>query len=75
MQTTAGWSNLGGRARKFHYFESAKRGTMALCGRWMIWQQHIPLEVDTGKATGADCVACTRKLGREAAPMREEVRR
>lgn len=56
-----GWSDLGGLTRKLHYFPRAKRGTVALCGKWMIGREH-PLQAEVGKPSPDDCVACRRKL-------------
>lgn len=57
-----GWSDLGGMARKFHYFRDNKFMEPALCNKWAIQRQH-ELQPDIGgAATSDDCVACTRKL-------------
>lgn len=61
-ESTAGWSNLDGQARKFHYFLDNRRGTEALCNRWMIFDAH-ELEED-GDETVYDCALCRRKLNR-----------
>jgi hypothetical protein len=61
-----GWSDLGGMARKFHYFPDNVGGTLALCGKWGIMRTH-KLQPETGTKTPDDCVACTRRLrGKEA---------
>jgi hypothetical protein len=60
---TSGWSDLGGQARKFHYFPNNTGGTRALCGKWGIFRSH-ELQADEGCPTKDDCVACARKLGR-----------
>lgn len=59
MESNAGWSNLGGQSRKFHYFPDAAAGTRALCGKWAIFREH-PLEPDDGKSPD-DCAACRRR--------------
>ena len=56
-----GWSDLGGQARKFHYFPDSVAGTRALCGKWAIFREH-ELQPDGGKASSSDCIGCTRKL-------------
>lgn len=61
----AGWSNLGGQARKFHFFDDPEPGTRALCGKWEIFRRH-ELEPDTGNASPDDCAACRRKLDARA---------
>jgi hypothetical protein len=57
----AGWSDLGGQARKFHYFVSDEPGTQALCNKWAIGRKH-PLQPDGGKPSPDDCVACRRRF-------------
>jgi hypothetical protein len=56
-----GWSDLGGQARKYHYFPDMVAGTRALCGKWAIARSHS-LQPETGQPSPDDCKACTRKL-------------
>jgi hypothetical protein len=56
-----GWSDLGGMARKFHYFPDNEDGVRALCNKWMINRSH-PLQPETGQPSKDDCAACARKL-------------
>lgn len=60
-----GWSNMGGQARKFHYFDSNEPAAVALCGKWGIWRSHA-LQVDNGQPGPDDCVVCRRKLDKRA---------
>lgn len=68
---TSGWTDLGGQARKFHYFPEAVPSTRSFCGKWMLSPfinaakvQYWNLQPDEGQTTPGDCAACTRKLGR-----------
>jgi hypothetical protein len=64
---TSGWSDLGGQARKFHFFPSNEPGTRALCGKWMLSPfvaNHAHLQLDEGMANSGDCAACARKIVR-----------
>lgn len=60
-QSNGGWSNLGGAARKFHFFDSSEAGTIALCGKWSIRRAH-ELQPDGGSASPDDCAGCRRKV-------------
>lgn len=67
MHPLGGWSDLGGQARKFHFFPAPARGTTALCGKWMIGREH-ELQADEGTSVD-DCVTCRRKLGTGSGAM------
>lgn len=63
---TAGWTDFGGSARKFHYVP-ADDG-QALCNKWALSpfvanaREKAWLQPDTGVESPDDCKACRRKL-------------
>lgn len=60
----AGWTFLGGQARKAHYFPEGE--IRALCGKWGRFNRHDPGLEPEGAPSSDDCAACRRKLDKSA---------